>query len=85
MGLDQALEGFPAVEVDRDDARKVLHGNAISWDRVVDSYLEPTVSPMGDNMVRVKQKDGQLLALGRGPVFQAGKGGPVLAIETVFA
>ena len=85
LGLDQALEGFPAVEVDRDDARKVLHGNAISWDRVVDSYLEPTVSPMGDNMVRVKQKDGQLLALGRGPVFQAGKGGPVLAIETVFA
>ncbi|HBP87708.1 MAG TPA: tRNA pseudouridine(55) synthase TruB [Nitrospiraceae bacterium] len=85
LGLDQALDGFPAVEVDGDDARKVLHGNAISWDRVDNSCLESNVSPRGDNMVRVKQKDGQLLALGRGPVFQAGKAGPVLAIETVFA
>ena len=86
LGLDQALEGFPAVEVDGDDTRKVLHGNAISWDRVANSYLDPKGSPMGDNnMVRVRQKDGQLLGLGRGPVFQAGKGEAVLAIETVFA
>ena len=85
LSLDQALEGFHAVEVDSDDARKVLHGNAISWDRVVNTCLESRVSPKGDNMVRVKQKDGQLLALGRGPVFQTGKGGPVLAIETVFS
>lgn len=85
LSLDQALEGFHAVEVDGDDARKVLHGNAISWDRVVNTYAESKDSPKGDNMVRVKQKDGQLLALGRGPVFQTGKGGPVLAIETVFS
>lgn len=85
LSLDQALEGFHAVEVDSDDARKVLHGNAISWDRVVNTNLESKVSLKGDNLVRVKQKDGQLLALGRGPVFQTGKGGPVLAIETVFS
>ncbi|HNP60233.1 MAG TPA: tRNA pseudouridine(55) synthase TruB [Nitrospirales bacterium] len=85
LSLDQALEGFHAVEVDSDDARKVLHGNAISWDRVVHTFVESGVSPKEGNMVRVKQKDGQLLALGRGPVFQTGKGGPVLAIETVFS
>lgn len=84
LGLDQALEGFPAVEVDGDDARKVLHGNAISWDRVINSGLASRISPLGGNMVRVKQKDGQLLALGKGPIYQTGKGGPVLAIETVF-
>jgi len=84
LGLDQALEGFPAVEVDGDDARKVLHGNAISWNRVINSGLASKISPLGGNMVRVKQKDGQLLALGKGPIYQTGKGGPVLAIETVF-
>lgn len=85
LGLDQALVEFPAVEVDRDDARKVIHGNAISWDRVVNSYWETKAVPRGEQMVRVKQKDGQLLALGKGPVFQTGRGGAVLAIETVLA
>ncbi|GJL68554.1 MAG: tRNA pseudouridine synthase B [Nitrospirales bacterium] len=85
LSLDQALDGFHAVEVDSDDARKVLHGNAISWDRVVHTFVESRVSPKEENLVRVKQKNGQLLALGRGPVFQTGKGGPVLAIETVFS
>ncbi len=84
-GLDQALEGFPAVEVDEDDARKVLHGNAIAWNRVRKTSLESRILPGEANRVRVKQKDGQLLALGKGPVFQTDKGGPVLAIETVFA
>ena len=32
--LDRVLEGFPVVEVNGDDARKVLHGNAIPWNRV---------------------------------------------------
>jgi tRNA pseudouridine55 synthase len=84
-GLDQVLEGFPVVEVDGDDARKVLHGNAISWNRVVKTREESRMLPGGENRVRVKHKDGQLLALGKGPVFQTGKGDPVLAIETVFA
>jgi tRNA pseudouridine55 synthase len=85
LGLDQALEGFPAVEVDGDDARKVLHGNAISWNRVCKTIPESRVLPGEEPRLRVKQKDGPLLALGKGPVFQTGKGGPVLAIETVFA
>jgi tRNA pseudouridine55 synthase len=85
LGLDQALEGFPVVEVDGDDARKVLHGNAISWNRVCKTSPESRVLPGEEPRLRVKQKDGQLLALGKGPVFQTGKGGPVLAIETVFA
>ena len=85
LGLDQALDGFPAVEVEEDDARKVLHGNAISWNRVLTARQESRILPGEENRVRVKRKDGQLLALGRGPVFQTGKAGPVLAIETVFA
>jgi tRNA U55 pseudouridine synthase TruB len=84
-GLDQALQGFPSVEVDEEDARKVLHGNAIAWSRVAKTSLESRMLSGAANRVRVKQKNGQLLALGKGPVFQADKGGPVLAIETVFA
>jgi tRNA pseudouridine55 synthase len=84
-GLDRILEGFPSVEVEENDARKVLHGNAISWNRVIQPSLDPPMIAGEGNRVRVKQKDGYLLALGKGPVFQTGHAGPVLAIETVFA
>jgi tRNA pseudouridine55 synthase len=85
LGLDEALSGFPAVEVDGDDARKVIHGNAISWNRVFTMALESNILPGEEKRVRVKLSDGQLLALGKGPVFQTGKRVPVLTIETVFA
>ena len=85
LGLDEALSGFPAVEVAGDDARKVIHGNAILWNRVCTTALESNILHGEEKRVRVKQRDGQLLALGKGPVLQAGKGGPVLTIETVFA
>jgi tRNA pseudouridine55 synthase len=84
-GLDQALGRFPAVEVGGEDARRVLHGNAISWNRVSQKKRESGLPPEEGNRVRVRQKDGPLLALGKGPVLQTGKEGPMLAIETVFA
>ena len=86
LGLDEVLSGFPSVEVDGDDARKVIHGNAISWNHVVMTMgMGSTFLPGHEYRVRVKQKNGQLLALGKGPVLQMGKEFPLLAIETVFA
>lgn len=83
--LDQVLERFPAVEVDLEEARKVLHGNAISWSRIFMKNSDSAMVAENGNRVRVKQKNGQLLALGKGPVLQPGRDGPMLAIETVFA
>lgn len=82
--LDQVLEQFSAVEVDSEDAQKVLHGNAISWNRIFQSNSDNVIFPEKGKRVRVKQKNGPLLALGKGPVFQTGKKDPMLAIETVL-
>ncbi|MDR4494746.1 MAG: tRNA pseudouridine(55) synthase TruB [Nitrospirales bacterium] len=81
-GLDQALLHFPIVEVQGDDVRKVLHGNAIPWVRV----LEASVSGQNEHTegvpVRVKDQRGRLLALGLGPVSVSGD--RYLKIETVL-
>jgi len=80
--LDQALSHFPTVEVLGDDARKVLHGNAIPWSRVSgENSLEPNGKLTG-SPVRVKDEGGRLLALGMGPVTISG--GRHLKIETVL-
>ena len=83
--LDRALEAFPAVEVTGDDARKVLHGNAIPWHRVrwAEEQSGSTISGEGAR-VRVKNKDGSLLALGKGPLLQSGQPSPVLVLDTVL-
>jgi len=83
--LDRVLEAFPAVEVNGDDARRVLHGNAIPWNRIEwvgDTSRVPTSGEA--RRVRVKSKDGVLLALGQGPSLQAGQSGPVLVLDTVL-
>ncbi len=83
--LDHVLGGFPAVEVNGDDARKVLHGNAIPWNRVdITEEKVRIVTSDEDRRVRVKNKDGVLLALGKGPSLQSGQSGPVLVIDTVL-
>ncbi len=84
--LDRVLEQFPAVEVTEDDARKVLHGNAIPWNRVEWACEKPSTTTLGEGVrVRVKSKDGALLALGKGPSLQPGLSGPVLVLDTVLA
>ena len=83
--LDRALEAYPVVEVNGDDIRKVGHGNAIPWNRVewADEKSRQTIS--GEGMrVRVKAKDGSLLALGKGPLLQSGQSGPTLVVDTVL-
>ena len=84
-GLDEILDMFPAVEVNGDDARKVLHGNGIPWNRVGRPHVGGEVFVEKGQMVRVKKKDGLLLALGKAPLVQPGEGGQVLSIETVLA
>jgi len=82
---DRVLEGFPVVEVNGDDARKVLHGNAIPWNRVEWAGEKAGLTTPGENIrVRVKNKDGLLLALGKGPSLQPGQSGPVLVLDTVL-
>jgi len=84
--VDRVLEQFPAVEVTEDDARKVLHGNAISWNRVEWAGEKPSTTIPGESVrVRVKNKEGALLALGKGPSLQPGLSGPVLVLDTVLA
>ena len=83
--LDQVLATFPAVEVNDHDARKVLHGNAIPWVRVGWAGEKSGAVGSGESIrVRVKNKEGALLALGKGPSLQAGLSGPVLALDTVL-
>jgi tRNA pseudouridine55 synthase len=83
--LDHVLGGFPAVKVNGDDARKVLHGNAIPWSRVERTEEKISIATQEeDRRVRVKNKDGVLLALGKGPSLQSGQSGPVLVIDTVL-
>ena len=84
--LDQVLEQFPAVEVNEDDVRKVLHGNAIPWNRVEFAGEPSTSSGVGEDVrVRVKTKEGLLLALGMGPSLKPGLSGPALVLDTVFS
>ena len=83
--LDHVLGEFPVVTVNGDDARKVLHGNAIPWIRVERAEEESgTATPEENCRVRVKSKDGVLLALGKGPSLQSGQSGPVLVVDTVL-
>ena len=83
--LDRVLEAYPAVEVNGDDIRKVSHGNAIPWDRVEWADEKSKKTTLGKGMrVRVKAKDGSLLALGKGPSLQPGQSGPALVVDTVL-
>ncbi len=85
LSLDQALEGFPAVEVNNDDARKVLHGNVIPWSRIEWANKKAVIPNLGEAVqVRVKTKEGVLLALGKGPLFRTGQNVPALGLDTVF-
>lgn len=81
-GLDQALLHFPMVEVQGDDARKVLHGNAIPWVRVLGGNVSGKNEIPEGSPVRVKDQSGRLLALGLGPVSVSGD--RHLKIETVL-
>lgn len=82
LDVDQALAHFPMVEVQGDDARKVLHGNAIPWPRVSGEGISEQKEQRAGGLVRVKDQGGRLLALGLGPVSLSGD--QYLKVETVL-
>lgn len=84
-GLDQALAQYPVVEVQGDDAKRVVHGNAIPWIRVHESRQAGSPAGSVSHPFRVKDGAGRLLALGIGPLPAKEGGIPFLKIETVFA
>ncbi len=84
--LDRVLTQFPAVQVTEEDARKVVHGNAIPWNRIEWVGGNARHQTLGEGeRIRVKNKDGMLLALGKGPALQPGLSGPMLVLDTVLA
>lgn len=74
--LDQALEQFPAVVVNPEDARRVLHGAAVTPEGV--QALPTAGEPVA---VRLKDEGGRLLAIG---MYDAATTGPI-KIQKVFA
>jgi tRNA pseudouridine55 synthase len=74
--LDQALERLPAVIVDSEQSRRVLHGAAIAPEgmRALPASAEPVV-------VRLKDEGGRLLGIG---TYDTGTAGPI-KIHKVFA
>ena len=65
LSLDEVLNRFSAVRVGRRDAEKVMHGNAIPWSGVRFTSHEVNWNPRLDEILRVKDEEGRLLALGQ--------------------
>ena len=88
LNLDAALDEFPLVVVNSQDAEKVMHGNGIFWDRVeMSSGSSPEAGPQKKEMVRIKDQQGNLLAIGVVRHSNRSEPGerPLIAISKVFA
>ena len=88
FNLDAALEEFPSVFVDSEDAEKVMHGNGIFWDSVKmtsGSFQDEGLEK--EEMVRIKDQSGNLLAVGviRHSNQSDRRERPLIAISKVFA
>ena len=87
LPLDAALEAFPAVLVDCEDAEKVIHGNGIFGNGVkINSESSQGVAPEKKEMVRIKDQFGNLLAVGVVRPSNLSNGGerPMIAISKVL-
>ena len=88
LHLDAALEEFPSVFVDSEDAEKVVHGNGIFGNKVhMTSGGSQGEVPNKEEMVRIKDQLGNLLAVGivRPSNQSNGRERPMIAISKVFA
>ena len=88
LNLDAALEEFPLVFVDCEDAEKVMHGNGIYWNSVdKTSGSSPEEVFHKEEMVRIKDRFGNLLAVGvvRHSNQSERRERPLIAISKVFA
>ena len=88
LPLDAALEAFPSVFVDCEDAEKVRHGNGIVGNSAhMTSGSSQDEVLHKEEMVRIKDRLGNLLAIGvvRPSNRSNGRERPMIAISKVFA
>ncbi len=65
LSLDEVLNKFRSICVGPHDAIKVMHGNAIPWSAVSFSDRQEDKSARPHEILRVKDEQGRLLALGQ--------------------
>ena len=65
LSLDEVLKSFRSIRVGPQDATKVIHGNAIPWSVVNFSSKQEDRSARPQEILRVKDEGGRLLALGQ--------------------
>lgn len=63
LTLDEALADLPSVTIDDATAARVMHGVAVPWAPAL-RELSLSIAPGGRREVRIKDKQGRLLALG---------------------
>ena len=63
FSLDEVLKKFRSIQVNSEDATRVVHGNAIPWSAVNFNQENSHFRP--DEILRVKDGEGRLLALGQ--------------------
>ena len=65
LSLNEALKGFRSIRVGPQDAMKVIHGNAIPWSVVNLTSNPEDRSARPQEILRVNDEEGRLLALGQ--------------------
>jgi len=65
LSLDEVLKRFRSIRVGPQDATKVMHGNAIPWSAVRFTSNQEDRSAGPNEILRVKDDGGRLLALGQ--------------------
>ena len=65
LNLDEVLNAFRSIRVGSQDAQKVIHGNAVPWSAVSFTVSEEDGSARPNEILRVKDDWGRLLALGQ--------------------
>lgn len=65
LSLNEVLKSFRSIRVGPQDATKVIHGNAIPWSVVNFSSKQGDRSARPQEILRVKDEGGRLLALGQ--------------------
>jgi tRNA pseudouridine55 synthase len=76
LSLDEVLKRFRSIRVGPQDATKVMHGNAIPWSAVRFTSNQEDRSADSNEILRVKDDGGRLLALGE--VRFSDKGTPTM-------
>jgi tRNA pseudouridine55 synthase len=84
LSLDDALVELPVVVVDDVAAERVRHGAPVAWSALRE--LRPSWLPDSSGLIRIKDAEGRLLALGLMPADQVDKAveHPEIRVKKVF-